>query len=179
MNKKKSIPKLPLKLIRWICRENYLEELEGDMEERFYDNVERYNLQRARKIYYLDTIKLLRPALLRRAGGDIHLNQYGMLKHHLLISFRSFLRYKGTFLINLFGLSTGLAAVLFIYLWVHDELNINKFNEPDSQRHVQIIHSYPTSGTMFTNEKGFTPNPLYMTLPQLFYRQVVCIYHRE
>ncbi|MEL6557045.1 MAG: FtsX-like permease family protein [Bacteroidota bacterium] len=168
MNKKKSIPRLPLKLIRWICRECYLEELEGDMEERFEDNVERYNLQKARSIYYLDTIKLLRPALLKRLGGDIHLNQYGMLKHHLLISFRSFLRYKGTFLINLFGLSSGLAAVLFIYLWVQDEMNINRFNEPDSQRHVQVIHSYPTSGTMYTNEKGFTPNPLYSTLPELF-----------
>lgn len=168
MNEKKSIPKLPLKLIRWICRESYLEELEGDMEERFYDNVERYNLQKARSIYYLDTIKLLRPALLKRAGGDIHLNQYGMFKHHLLISLRSFLRYKGTFLINLIGLSSGLAAVLFIYLWIHDEMHINRFTEPDSQRHVQVIHSYPTSGTMYTNEEGFTPNPLYSKLPELF-----------
>ncbi len=39
-----------------------------------------------------------------------------MLKHFILIFFRSFKRYKSASLINLFGLSVGLASTLLIYL---------------------------------------------------------------
>ena len=89
-----------------------------------------------------------------------------MFKHNILISFRSFRRYKSTFVINLFGLAMGLASALLIYLWVNDELNTNKFNEKDSQRHVQVIHTYPTSGTYHTEIDGGTPNPLFERLPK-------------
>lgn len=56
-----------------------------------------------------------------------------MLKHHLLISFRNLKRFKGSFMINLIGLSTGLACTLFIYLWVNDELHFDKFHKNDKQ----------------------------------------------
>lgn len=56
-----------------------------------------------------------------------------MFKHNLLISFRGFKRYKTTFLINLLGLSTGLAAALLIFLWVDDEKSVDTFHEKDDQ----------------------------------------------
>jgi putative ABC transport system permease protein len=51
-----------------------------------------------------------------------------MIKHIFILIYRSFLRFKSTFLINLFGLSMGLACALFIYLWVNDELSVDKFH---------------------------------------------------
>ncbi len=157
-------PKFPFHLVRWICKQGYVEEIEGDMEERFHDNVEVYGRRRARQLYTRDVIKLFRLTLLKDLGGDLRLNHYGMFRHNLLISFRNFLRYKSTFLINLFGLASGLAASILIYLWVNDELTVDKFSEPDSHRHVQVIHSYNTSGTLHTNTNGSTPNPLYEAL---------------
>lgn len=56
-----------------------------------------------------------------------------MLKRHVLISFRNLKRHKGSFIINLVGLSTGLACTLLIYLWVHDELAFDKFHEKNSR----------------------------------------------
>ncbi|MGV8878067.1 MAG: ABC transporter permease [Sphingobacteriaceae bacterium] len=56
-----------------------------------------------------------------------------MFKHYLLITIRNLNRFKGSFLINLIGLSTGLACTLFIYLWVNDEVQLDKFHEKDSQ----------------------------------------------
>ncbi|MFT3824985.1 MAG: ABC transporter permease [Chitinophagaceae bacterium] len=47
--------------------------------------------------------------------------------------FRSFMRHKTAFFINLAGLSMGLAAALLIYLWVDDELHVDKFHENDSR----------------------------------------------
>lgn len=55
-----------------------------------------------------------------------------MLKHNLILIYRSFKRFKSTFIINLIGLSTGLASALLIYLWVNDELHMDKFHEKDS-----------------------------------------------
>jgi len=56
-----------------------------------------------------------------------------MFRHNLLLSFRNFKRYKSTFFINLIGLSTGLASALLIFLWVSDELSMDRFHELDSQ----------------------------------------------
>ena len=56
-----------------------------------------------------------------------------MLKHNLLLIVRNFRRFRSTFVINLVGLSTGLACTLLIFLWVRDELNIDKFHEKDAQ----------------------------------------------
>jgi len=56
-----------------------------------------------------------------------------MLRHNLLVIFRNFKRNKSSFFINLIGLSTGLACALLIYLWVNDELNVDRFHEKDSQ----------------------------------------------
>ena len=75
-----------------------------------------------------------------------------MLKHHLLIAFRNLKRHKGSFLINLIGLSTGLACAILIYLWVNDELGFDKFHKKDKQlfqvmelsteNNVKIIHEH-------------------------------------
>ncbi len=56
-----------------------------------------------------------------------------MWRHYLLITFRNLQRNKSLFFINLLGLSTGLACTILIYLWVHDELLVDKFHERDAQ----------------------------------------------
>ncbi len=55
-----------------------------------------------------------------------------MIRHNFLLTFRNFKRYKITFLINLIGLSSGLACALLIYLWVNEELSVDKFHENDT-----------------------------------------------
>lgn len=65
-----------------------------------------------------------------------------MFKHNILISYRSFLRFKSTFLINLIGLASGLACTLFIYLWVTDELNIDKFHEHGDRLYQVLQHDH-------------------------------------
>lgn len=56
-----------------------------------------------------------------------------MFRYNLLIAFRNMLRHKGSFFINLTGLSTGLACTFLIYLWVTDELQFDKFHKNDGQ----------------------------------------------
>lgn len=56
-----------------------------------------------------------------------------MIEHNLLLILRNFKRFRSTFFINLIGLSTGLACALLIYLWVNDEMQMDKFHEKDSR----------------------------------------------
>ena len=88
----------------------------------------------------LDVILLFRPGIIRSFKIYHSLNHRAMLRHNLILTFRSFKRYKSTFFINLIGLSSGLACALLIYLWVNDELSIDKFHEKDSQLFQVMEH---------------------------------------
>lgn len=70
-----------------------------------------------------------------------------MLQHHLLLIYRNVLRSKSSFFINLIGLSTGLACTLLIYLWVNDELSVDKFHEKGSQLYQVMLRNETASGT--------------------------------
>ena len=84
-----------------------------------------------------------------------------MLRHNLLLSFRSFIRNKSSFLINLAGLSTGLICVMLIWLWVSDELSIDKFH-PNGKRLYQIMSNIGSPQSIWTIE--LTPVPLASAL---------------
>ncbi len=63
-----------------------------------------------------------------------------MLKHNVLLFIRNIKRHKSAFLINLVGLSTGLACALLIALWVNDELQVDKFHENSSRIYQVVEH---------------------------------------
>ncbi|WP_299533458.1 ABC transporter permease [Ulvibacterium sp.] len=63
-----------------------------------------------------------------------------MLKQNILLFFRNIKKNKSTFMINIIGLSTGLACVLLIALWVMDELNVDKFHENHDRIYQVIEH---------------------------------------
>jgi predicted permease len=93
-----------------------------------------------------------------------------MLKHHLLLAFRNFLRYKSSFLINLVGLSTGLACVLLIYLWVDDELHMDKFHEKDASLYQAMEHQkYAEEIMTTTSTPGILAEALAEEIPEIEY----------
>ncbi len=86
-----------------------------------------------------------------------------MLKHSFLITFRNFKRFKSTFIINLVGLSTGLACAVLIYLWVSSELSVDKFNENDSWLY-QVMENTQLSDRIIT--QPYTPDLLAETMAE-------------
>lgn len=86
-----------------------------------------------------------------------------MLRHNLLLIYRNFVRGKSFFLINLFGLSTGLACTLLIYLWVRDELKIDTIHAKDSRLYEVMEHQQYANDLMTTTS---TPGLLAETLKE-------------
>jgi putative ABC transport system permease protein len=69
-----------------------------------------------------------------------------MIRHNLLLIFRNFKRFKSVFFINLIGLSTGLTCVLMIYLWVSDELAMDKFHTNGDRLYRIMEHRVKADG---------------------------------
>lgn len=85
-----------------------------------------------------------------------------MLKNYFKIARRSLLKDRQFTVLNLLGLSTGLACALLIYLWVSDELKTDKFFDKDSQLFQVIKNSRNADGTISSFES--TPSLLAQTL---------------
>src|SRR5690242_8184731 len=74
-----------------------------------------------------------------------------MFKHNLMLIIRNFKRFKSTFLINLVGLTTGLACTLMICLWVKDELAFDKFHVNDSRLYT-VMSNFHNTGNITTTQ---------------------------
>jgi putative ABC transport system permease protein len=140
-----SPPKYPLKFLRWFCREDYIEEIEGDLLEIFKTQHER-SPAKAKWKFTWSVLKYFRPEFIKKLKITYYKNPGSMFRHNLLITYRNFLRYKSTFLINLTGLSTGLACALLIYLWVADELSVDEFHKKGDQIYQVLRNSQHPQG---------------------------------
>ena len=61
-----------------------------------------------------------------------------MFKNYMKVAFRHILRYKGYSLINIAGLTVGMACFILIFIWVYDELHYDTFHA-HSDRLFRII----------------------------------------
>ena len=73
-----------------------------------------------------------------------------MLSNYFKIAWRNLVKQKQFTLLNLLGLSTGLACTLMIYLWVQDERQVDKFNDKDA-RIFQVLKTVPNSDGTFSS----------------------------
>jgi putative ABC transport system permease protein len=93
-----------------------------------------------------------------------------MLKHNILLAFRNFKRSKGTFFINLIGLSTGLTCTLLIYLWANDELQKDNFFEKEDQL-FQVMENRVQAQGIWTAQStsGVMAESLVKDMPEVQY----------
>jgi putative ABC transport system permease protein len=93
-----------------------------------------------------------------------------MIRHNLLLIYRNFKRFKSVFFINLIGLSTGLACVLLIYLWVTDELAVDKFHAAGDRLYWVMEHRQKADGIWTSpTTSGPTRDALIAEMPEIEY----------
>lgn len=93
-----------------------------------------------------------------------------MLKHYLLLIYRNIIRNKSYFFINLIGLTAGLVCTLLIYLWVRDELNMDKFHDKDSRLfQVMEFQKYADEIMTTTSTPGILAETLKEEIPEIEY----------
>jgi predicted permease len=163
-------PQLPLRFFRWFCHPELRDSIEGDLMELYEEWVREKGKRKANIKLMIDVLLLFRPGIISINYPKHRINTYDMFRHNLLIAFRSFLRYKSSFLINLTGLSSGLACVLLIYLWVNDELHVDQFHV-NKDRLYQVRENVEQDGEVITRitTSGPTAEALAKEMPEVEY----------
>jgi len=161
-------PRWPLAILRFFIRDQYLEEIEGDLEEVYQEYIAEYPEGRARWLYTWEVARLLRPNLIRKIlSPSLHIH-HDMFKHNILLAARHYWRHKTSFVINLLGLSTGLACFLLISLWVQDELKTDRFHVQGEQLYQILEHTTLPSGIHTKNNtSGLTGPALVAEMPEV------------
>ncbi|WP_350289100.1 ABC transporter permease [uncultured Croceitalea sp.] len=72
-----------------------------------------------------------------------------MFKNYLKIAWRNLLRNKSFSLLNILGLSIGLAVTALILLWVNYEIGFNQFHD-NKDRIYQVYNKYKVDGEIWT-----------------------------
>ena len=97
-----------------------------------------------------------------------------MLRHALLLAFRNFMRHRSSFFINLIGLATGLAGAILIFLWVNDEMSIDKLFEHDNRLFQVMEHQAYAEGLMTTvSTPGILAETLAEEVPEVQYAATI------
>ena len=98
-----------------------------------------------------------------------------MIKSSFKIAWRNLIKDRQFTLLNLVGLSTGLACTFLIYLWVSDERKVDTFNANDN-RLYQVMKTAPNSdGTIatFPYTQGLLAQSMAKELPEVEYAVAV------
>jgi len=131
-------PRWADQLLEWFCAPHLLEEVQGDLHERFEKNLQVFGPEIARWEYIKGVLGFIRPfALKRKTRLSPSLNIQIMISNYFKIAFRNLLKYKGYSFINIFGLAAGMAVTMLIGLWVYDEVSYDKhFKNYDRLGHL-------------------------------------------
>lgn len=119
-------------LLRWLHPHNTLEEVEGDLDELYAYWVRRSGKTQALLRYVLNVVSVLPPFVRRRQSKTNYEQPFllnpAMLKNYFKIAWRNIIRQKAYSILNIAGLSIGMACSILILLWVQNELSYDRFH---------------------------------------------------
>lgn len=92
-----------------------------------------------------------------------------MIKNYFKTAWRNLIKDRQFTFLNLIGLATGLACVLLIYLWVSDELSVDKFNANDDRLYQVLKKRTDGNGVIDVGEntQGMLAQSMASELPQV------------
>lgn len=91
-----------------------------------------------------------------------------MIINNLKLFFRNALRYKSVSLINIIGLSAGLACALFICLWIYEEWTVDKFHENEKELYQAMVRSKESNGvSVYENTPPVLPQAIKNDIPEV------------
>lgn len=160
-----SPPKWPLTLLRFFIRKEYLEEIEGDMEELFYDNIKMFSYKKAKRMYTWEMLRLLRPALVKNLEFIYQLNQAAMFKNYFKVSFRGLIKNPVNSFINVFGLAAAIGFCIFSYAFARWVYNTDQFHE---NKNSVFLTTFTAERDGQSQRYGTAPRPLGEMLRQDF-----------
>lgn len=162
-NAKISPPKWADRFLEFYCREEFLEEIQGDIHEIFEQRVIE-GPAKAKAGFVWDVLRFFRLSNLKIFNRS-KFNQLTMVKNNFKIATRSLMKHRFYALINLTGISLGIACFILTYLYVQEEFSFDKFhNQSDNIYRVWVHEVYAEDNEEYF--EGVVPVVLGTTLKQ-------------
>ena len=156
MKKQHKPPKLAQRLLTLFIRDDFAEEVSGDLDERFQDDLHTLSPRRARLRYWLEVIAYVRPFAIRK----LHLtpaNSYAMFRNNVIISWRNLRKRTGYSFINIAGLALGIASFLFLIGYVSFHRSYESFHKNADNIFRITLDLYRGSEYLMTDCEMFAP----------------------
>jgi putative ABC transport system permease protein len=128
MDPKKTPPNLPLKFLRWFLREDYLDEIEGNIIELF-EKESLVNPTKASRHLLINILRHFRPEYIKL----FHANRKpsiicDMILNYIKLAFRNLRKRASYSFINISGLALGVCACLLILNYIDFETSYDSFH---------------------------------------------------
>jgi hypothetical protein len=121
-------PKFGRQLLLRFLRDDLAEEVQGDLDEKFYSILKNRSTFGARLNYWYQVLSYIRPFAIRKKK-HFYINDHAMYQNYLKIGWRNMRRNAGCTFINVGGLAVGMAVAMLNGLWIWDELSFNKYHK--------------------------------------------------
>jgi putative ABC transport system permease protein len=119
-------PRWILKFLQWFCPPYLLEEIEGDLHEKFINDSKRFGERKARRKLFWNIVRFFRPGILLRNKYSINLRHMIMFESYFKVMMRNIGRQKVYSIITILGLTVGLTFAMVIGVFVFSELQVNQ-----------------------------------------------------
>ncbi|WP_305982061.1 ABC transporter permease [Roseivirga thermotolerans] len=136
-------PRIAQRFLRWFCKPELLEEIEGDIEEDYYYRQQDKGKNYAAFWYCIDVVRFLKPFAVKSFVKTQTFNP--MFSINSKLAFRNLAKNKLYSFINITGLAIGIAACLIITQYVLFQLSFDRFHSK-SDRIYRVLTTVYQNG---------------------------------
>jgi predicted permease len=155
----KQVPQRAIQFLRWFCREDYVEEIEGDLLE-LIEKKQYLSRSFARIRCWWLVLQYFRPAFLKSFRMTNPFN-FPLFSLHAKVGWRNIRKSSLFSVINILGLALAILCSIGIALYVYDEYQYDRFHR--NYKHIyRVVESQRQSGTQY--KVASTPGPLGQTM---------------
>ncbi len=122
------LPSFFSRLFEWFCDPKLYEELQGDLEEAFYENAEVLGTRKARIIYTIEVLKMMRPSVLKHVKF-LNQNIMSLPKNYLKTSLRAIKLHPFYAFANILGLALAISICTIGYFNYRFNATFNEYFE--------------------------------------------------
>jgi putative ABC transport system permease protein len=123
-------PRWADRLLEWFCAPHLLENVQGDLHEEFFYQVEKIGVQKAKLQYILEVLGFIQPFAIKRKPSPYPSTTTTfhptMIRNYFNIAIRNLAKNRLYAALNIFGLTIGTLCCLYILLYVQDERSYDK-----------------------------------------------------
>lgn len=157
------IPKWAMRFIEKTCSSQFLDELQGDLLELFYRDIDEIGIRAAKRRFIWKALLSPRWYRLPQLG---QFQSHVMYKSHFKVAFRHALKHRSATTVQALGLILGLAAVFFIGLFIKNELTFDQMHENRDSLY-RVLRFDPTTGERSQGTSSLHGAKLVETYPFL------------